>query len=117
VGAIPLVGKGGTGARGVRAVGEGIVSYRGAQAVTRGLKGELQGHHIAEIRHLKHWRMDVRDAPSVVMSKAEHLEWTSKLKEALPYGVRYEKPEVWAAYQRVYETRPDWLEAIAPYFK
>ncbi|MBI1928689.1 hypothetical protein HYR99_31150 [Candidatus Poribacteria bacterium] len=96
-----------------------ITSYRQAQAVTRGVRGKLQAHHILEARHLWAWGCggEIADAPAVVLSRVEHQAITNALRQALPYGRIYAKGQVWQVYQRVYANYPEFLKAIERFFR
>ncbi|MGQ0571594.1 MAG: RHS repeat-associated core domain-containing protein, partial [Armatimonadota bacterium] len=93
-----------------------VMTYRAAQATTRGAKGDYQAHHLVEVRHLRRWGYDVRSAPAVVLSRAEHMMLTQHLRVVLPYGAAYGKQAVWRALSEIYANRPAWLTAIRVYF-
>ncbi len=96
-----------------------IGSAREIKALSRGLKHALEAHHILEVRHLKNWQLakEIGKAPAALLSKAEHLKITRKLRPDLPYGTKYTEEQVWAVYQKVYEGHRDWLRAVEGYFK
>jgi RHS repeat-associated protein len=96
-----------------------VKSYREAKALTKGLRHSFEAHHLLEARHMRAWDFTVKeisDAPSVVLSRADHLEITAALRRELPYGNNYGREEVWSALQRVYQDHPNWLDAIRQYF-
>jgi uncharacterized membrane protein (UPF0136 family) len=97
-----------------------ILPYRKAQKLTRGFKGEIQAHHILEVRHATRWGLKADDVPAVILPKNVHDEVTLALRTKLPYlgaGRRYDKQEVWQAYQEVYRNYPEWLSVIEKYFR
>ena len=102
-----------------REAGDAVVAFRDAQKITRGHRGAIQAHHILEARHLKNWGMAdlVRDAPPVVMSKAQHDFYTGQLRQGLPYRIDHQRAQVWEKYQKVYADHPEWLGAIRPFFR
>jgi hypothetical protein len=100
--------------------GSPIASYKQLQAVTRGHAGDIQAHHILEQRHLRAWGYsadEIATAPAQVLSRAEHEAMNRALSEALPTGGVYSRSQVWSQYQKVYANYPEYLEAIAPYFR
>jgi RHS repeat-associated protein len=96
-----------------------IASYRALQAVTKGHAGAIQAHHILEARHLRYWGYAddaIANVPAQVLTHAEHVQISNALRQALPYGTRYTRDQVWAAYQMVYRQYPQYLRAIQHYF-
>ncbi|HSW39754.1 MAG TPA: hypothetical protein VLL97_09710, partial [Acidobacteriota bacterium] len=100
--------------------GSQIAPYRELQAVTRGQRGAIQAHHILEQRHLRAWGYsadEILQAPSQVLSRAEHTALNRSLQRELPTGTEYTRSQVWSAYERVYQNYPGYLDAISSYFK
>jgi RHS repeat-associated protein len=98
-------------------VGKVFRTYREARAVTRGYRGAYQAHHIVEARHLANWGLDAAEGPAVILTRSEHQEITNTLQRMLPTGSRYSRERVWAAYQVAYRNHPEWMAAIASYFR
>jgi len=96
-----------------------ILPYAVAQKFTVGKAHLIEAHKILEGRHLQNWRLEkeIPNAPSIIMTHAEHQAWSNKLAEELPYGTVYTKEQVWGAYQKVYGKHSDWLKAIEKYFQ
>jgi len=97
-----------------------VTSYREAKAATKGLRHAFEAHHLLEARHMKAWDFtakEIAEAPSVVLTQAEHFGITAALRREMPYGSKYTREDVWAALQRVYHDYPSWLDAIEHYFR
>lgn len=96
-----------------------VTTYREAKALTRGLRGAIQAHHLKEVRHLKRMGLtakEIANAPAVVLTRADHQAVTAALRDAMPYGKVYDSQRIWSELQRVYANFPDWLDAIRHYF-
>ncbi|MCB1068140.1 MAG: hypothetical protein KDK56_08140 [Simkania sp.] len=96
-----------------------IAPYKELKALTKGMKGEVQAHHILEKRHLKAWRFsesEIASAPAQILSKEEHRVLTKALRDKLPFGQKYEPGRVWLVYQEVYKDFPEYLKAIEHFF-
>jgi len=106
--------------RGIRSAGEW-------EAILKGLRQEagLDVHHLIERRFAERvFGMDPADVPAVVLERTFHQqEVTARLFSELPTGGSYNAQQIWEAYKRVYGSgpgglnRPEWLEAIWPYFE
>jgi hypothetical protein len=60
----------------------------------------------------------IKEAPSVILSKEEHLKWTKELRKALRYGKGWEPWEVWEVYKDFYgKYFPQGLREIERWFK
>jgi len=94
-----------------------IGPYKQMTKLTTGFKGEIQAHHIVESRHLRGWKLDVRNGPAIVLPREMHEAFTAELQRRLARGASWSKAEVWAEYQDVYSSLPDWLDAIRGYFE
>ncbi|TKD03236.1 hypothetical protein [Polyangium fumosum] len=60
---------------------------------------------------------DPKNGPCVLLTKEAHIVMGKKLREAtkrLP--AKFEKPDLWKMYQKVYEGETEWLKAIQKYF-
>jgi len=87
-------------------------------------KAGLEAHHLIEERFAKRvFGLKSGNVPAVVLDRTFHQqEVTARLFRALPPGRNYTAQEIWNAYRRIYGAgpeglnRPDWLEAIWPYF-
>ncbi|MFX0209605.1 MAG: tetratricopeptide repeat protein, partial [Candidatus Hodarchaeota archaeon] len=92
-----------------------IRPYRELKQLTKGMKGELQAHHIFEKRHMKalgYLDKEIANAPAQILTKGEHQALTNLLREKLPFDREYLKEEIWSAYQEVYKEYPRYLECI-----
>ncbi len=67
------------------------------------------------MRHLKRLGLSVINAPSIILSKAKHLEITKSLRSLMPYGKPYSKAEIMAAYKQAYKEFPQWIEEASKY--
>jgi len=96
-----------------------IAPYRVAHKWTRGWKGEIQAHHILEARHARHWRLNPDDVPAVILPRNMHDEITARLRQALPYGEKWDMIEVRSKYEKVYKDLgfSEWLQHIEHYFQ
>jgi RHS repeat-associated protein len=79
------------------------------------MKGEFEVHHLAEARHLRRLFKSTSKAPSVILTKSEHLAFTKDLRKALPYNKAYTKVEIIEAYKVVYKNQPEWLKVAIDY--
>jgi hypothetical protein len=104
--------------------GGSIGPYKVMTQFTDDLGGSYQAHHILEVR----WKglMKIKNTdkiPSVILTEADHKEFTAKLAAAVREIEKMEpkKPinpmKLWEMYRDVYKGHPTWLEAIKPYFK
>ncbi|HRE75623.1 MAG TPA: RHS repeat-associated core domain-containing protein [Flavobacteriales bacterium] len=96
-----------------------ILPYKEAQKLTRGFKGSIQAHHIVESRHLRRLGMGhlVREAPAIVLTRAEHQAITRVLNQLLKLGNTYEKEVVLEAYRIAYKDFPTWIKAAENFLK
>ena len=106
-----------------------IMPYSRAEIFTVGWEGKYQAHHLFEVNMMEALGKGklAKDAPAIVLTKAEHDIITGKLtaaqKEMLGAVERrgpdnpLNKADVWQMYQRVYANFPNWLNAIEHYFK
>jgi hypothetical protein len=85
--------------------------------VTRGHRGAVQAHHILEARHMTSWGLNAAEGPAVILTRSEHTAVTNTLQSMLKTGPTYTREQVWNAYQVAYRNHPDWLNAIAHYFR
>ena len=93
-----------------------VGSYLELSKLAKGLmKGEFEVHHLAEVRHLRRLLKSTGKAPSVILTKAEHLAFTKELRDLLPYGRPYTKIEIIEKYKEVYANQPEWLKAAIDY--
>lgn len=71
--------------------------------------------------HLRWWNRanEISDAPSVILTRAEHLRITQKLQSKLRKGVEHSEQKVWAVYKEVYTDLgyAEWLSYIDEYFR
>ena len=105
--------------RGIRSAGEW-------EAILQKVRKDagLEVHHLIAKRFAEDvFGLDPDDVPAVVLERTFHQqEVTARLFRALPPGRNYMAQEIWNAYRRIYGAgpeglnRPDWLEAIWPYF-
>lgn len=98
-------------------IGIGTIGpYNVLTKITKGSKGAIQAHHLIEARHLKRLLMSTKDAPSVIITKADHLKMTKALRELLPYSKKpYTKAEIINAYKKAYSKYPEWIEIVTKY--
>jgi hypothetical protein len=89
-----------------------IVPYKEAQKITKGHAGAIQGHHLAEVRHLERLGYDSSLAPTVVLSRLEHTMITNVLSRLMPTGQEYTKAQILHFYSIAYVNKPTWLAAI-----
>lgn len=92
-------------------------TYTQMVKLTKGFKGAFQAHHIAEVRHLKAFALSTKNAPTVILSRADHALMTSTLQKLLPYGQTYSKAQVIAAYREAYKDSPVWLNLAIKYLQ
>jgi len=96
-----------------------IKPYKEAQKLTKGFKGELQAHHLIEVRHLEKvldlGKQAILEAPSKILEKSKHLDITKRLRKELPYGKSFSKKEISKVYKEVYKESKDILKAIGGY--
>jgi RHS repeat-associated protein len=92
-------------------------SYNMLKKLTKGYKSAIQAHHLIEVRHLKRLLMSTKNAPSVILTKANHAKLTKKLQKLLPYGKTYSKSQIIDAYKKAYKEKPEWIEAVINYLK
>ncbi len=85
--------------------------------LTRGHGGAIQAHHIVEVRHLQRLLISTREAPAVILTRADHVLLTSTLQKVLPYGRTYTKAALIAAYKQVYSGQPEWLKLVLEILK
>ncbi len=89
------------------------------------MKGaDLQVHHLIEQRFAERLGLKPNDIPAVVLDRTFHQQQVNtQLFSKLPTGRSYDPQQIWDAYKLVYGpgpvglNRPDWLEAIWPYFQ
>jgi hypothetical protein len=104
-----------------------IMSYQEGQNLTATFGGKIQAHHILETRHIEAWGKQagmtaaqiekaVAEAPSVVLTRNEHILANKMLDSKLACGKVWDQQSVWHEYQDAYKLFPHWLEAIASYF-
>jgi hypothetical protein len=103
-----------------------ILPYSRAQIFTAGWEAKYQAHHIFEVRWMKELGLGeaAKDAPAIILSKAEHEAITLKLADAgkmlldnvKKTGKKLDPADVWQMYQEVYKDQPNWLRAIEGYF-
>jgi len=98
--------------------------YKNLQKLTRGKRGAIQAHHIAEKRfaNLLRGRPHPNDMPAVILTDQQHTKITSELFKRLHTNRRYTKkdlPEIWQKYQEVYTQLgyAEWLQDIEHYFR
>ena len=105
--------------RGIRSAGEW-------EAILQGVRKEagLEVHHLIERRFAERLGLKESEVPAVVLDRTFHQqEVTARLFSELPTGGSYNAQQIWEAYKRVYGSgpgglnRPEWLEAIWPYFE
>jgi len=105
--------------RGIRSAGEW-------EAILQGVRKEagLEVHHLIERRFAERLGLRESEIPAVVLDRTFHQqEVTARLFRELPTGGSYSAQQIWEAYKRVYGSgsgglnRPEWLEAIWPYFE
>jgi len=106
-----------------------VRSAREWAGILNGVRREagLEVHHLIERRFARQFGWDPDEIPAVVLDRTFHQqEVTARLfseELGLPTGSSYSAQQVWDTYVRVYGTgpgglnRPDWLEAIWPYFE
>lgn len=95
-----------------------IITYKAAQAITKGSKGAIQGHHLVESRFLKLLKMDLGAAPAVILTRTEHQVITNVLRNLLPYGTKnVTKQMLINSYKIAYRQYPTWIKAIENHLK
>ena len=76
----------------------------------------LEAHHVVEVRFLKGLDLDVKNAPSVTVTKAEHQRFTNHWRQIYPYGKTIYKEldhaEIWENAKIVYNGYPELLDAV-----
>jgi hypothetical protein len=92
-------------------------TYAQMAKLTKGFKGAFQAHHLTEARHLKALALSTKNAPSVILSRADHAAMTSGLQRLLPYGQTYTKTQIISAYKQAYKDYPEWLALATKYLK
>lgn len=79
------------------------------------LGGQMQAHHILEVKMADKFRLGNTDRiPAVLLTEAEHKAITAKLK--LVTSKAETLAELWAGYEKAYIDHPEWLDAIRSYF-
>ncbi|MCB1257658.1 MAG: hypothetical protein KDB26_11160 [Microthrixaceae bacterium] len=96
--------------------GSGIQSYRAQQAATRGLGGEIQAHHLIERRFANVMGGNTDDWASIVVTRAEHQQFTNAWRQEIPYGPTgtgmATRAQVEAAARQIYADYPEILRAL-----
>ncbi|MBV6462387.1 MAG: hypothetical protein HJHJAOHD_02536 [Flavobacteriales bacterium] len=85
--------------------------------LTKGFNGAIQAHHLVEVRHLRRLMMSAKNAPSVILSKADHAAMTKTLQQLLPYGQTYSKSQIINAYKQAYSKYPEWVDLVIKYLQ
>ena len=94
-----------------------VDTYIKLAKLTKQLKGAIQAHHLVEVRHLKRLLLSTKNAPSVLLSKADHQEMTNTLRQLLPYGQTYTKQQIVDAYKQAYSNFPQWIDEVVKYLQ
>lgn len=98
-------------------IGAVYKSYGEARyAVRTSGQAGLNCHHIVEVRHLERLGKST-NGPAVVLSRAQHLVITAKLRKVMPYGRGYKLREIRNAYQQVYQRNPELLRVALDYLE
>ena len=85
------------------------------QKATAGKKGEIRAHHLIEQRFHPQIGGNVKEWPSIVVTRAEHKAFTDAWKEAIPYrkGTRdATRQEVEDAARHIYKDYPEILTEL-----
>ena len=91
--------------------GNKIIPYSKASRLTKGLKGEIQAHHLVEARHLIS-QVSKLKSPAILLSKQQHNLITNILRKELPYGVKYGTSQITKTYKKVYGGSKGILKSI-----
>jgi hypothetical protein len=94
---------------------QGIKPYSEQRKITAGHKGEIQAHHLIEQRFIAQIGGNVRDWPSVVVTKAEHQAFTNQWLKEIPRGrgTRNATPEeINNAARKIYSGYPEFLDSL-----
>ncbi|HRQ49451.1 MAG TPA: RHS repeat-associated core domain-containing protein, partial [Agriterribacter sp.] len=94
-----------------------VDTYMKLAKLTKNLKGTIQAHHLVEVRHLKRLFLSTKNAPSVLLSKADHQQMTKILQQLLPYGRTYTKQQIIDAYKQAYLNFPQWIDEAVKYLQ
>ncbi|HEX6510846.1 MAG TPA: hypothetical protein VF157_00990, partial [Chloroflexota bacterium] len=85
-----------------------------------------EAHHLFEKRHidtlgrLAGWSEDriqneIRNAPSVILTQAEHDCFSAELDFQLPKGRQYDKGGLLDAYGKTYGNENKWIKAVTDF--
>jgi len=91
-------------------------TYREVRKVTRGLKGEVEAHHLAEKRHAAELGVNPDDMPAVALPKIEHQAMTARFRNRMQFGKKYKKDEIKAACEEIYKDHPEYWNDIKSLF-
>jgi hypothetical protein len=94
---------------------QGIKPYSEQRKITPGHKGEIQAHHLIEQRFIDQIVGNVRDWPSVVVTKAEHQAFTNQWIKEIPRGRgtrNANSQQIANAARKIYSGYPEFLDAL-----
>lgn len=95
-----------------------ILSYKDAKKITAGHGGDIQAHHILEVRFARHFGItDTDSLPAIILTREQHQEITNRLRAGIAYGRNgtgvATPATIRAMYMDVYADYPDMLAAIS----
>jgi hypothetical protein len=91
----------------------GIRPYRVQQLVTTGHKSVIQAHHLIEQRFARIVGQAPGDMASVVLTHAEHVQFTNAWANAIPRGTtNVTVAQVHAAARQIYADYPEFIQAL-----
>jgi hypothetical protein len=96
--------------------GYGIQAYSSLTGVTAGRRGTIQAHHLIEQRFASLMGGNTDDWLSIVVTRAEHTNFTNAWRTAIPYGsgtILATRAQVENAARQIYAEYPEILKALA----
>ncbi len=99
------------------------ITLRKAVVAKYGTNSGYEVHHLVEQRlgsTLEKYGFDPKEIPSIVLTKEEHRVFTNKWRDAIEYGINYDKElsidEIRTVYKNIYADYPDIIKVLDEFF-